>query len=282
MAKQLISELTQEKLNSIIQESNKDMKNLINQSEFEGMIKGEDRSGWEGIINLGLYPLGDGNHERYIIHTSLEGEARKCRNVEWDKIRNYMIATRLLNSIPSHMQSIKVPTIIGHKIVMDNSERNISVREIYATYEPRTLAFADIVPDAQNYAYHLGTNIARFLYTGMINVRRHLRPDFTNKDKPLLRMIDLDDHDPHTFKWVCNDEFEKNSGSYNSLIDREKLFFQNASTYFLEELIPEEIKQDKANINKLKKAYYGGFISEILTFKNASVSNQFKLDDILI
>ena len=273
MNHRLISELTVKTLVKADEGAVQDMEELFDRPFFEGVVKGEDRSGWIGKINVGLWPTNDGFEKRYIIHTSLEGTGYKRRNVEVDKIKGFFMAKHVMRAMMDESRTVYTPAIKGQKVIHDDRNRDLRIREIYTNYEPRILAYNDkgIAPD--DYSFFLGRDMARFMYVGMTNAPRHIRPNYSRPSVRKTCMIDLDTFDPRTFYWNTTDRHSHESLNYQVLIKHETNFFHDVGLYFLHRLLPDAYKSDKKMIQKLRSCYLQGFAQEINNIKGSRQSD---------
>ena len=212
---------------------------------------------------------------RCIVHSLTIPENRNSV-VEEQKIREYLFAKYILeNKLEEQLRTVYVPEVRKHGI--DEEFTNKPIGEIYVDYEPRHLVFeiADKIKP-EDYAYCLGRDVARFLYMGMVNVDRHIRPNFTEKGFRTC-MIDLDTLDPGTFKWIVSDFHDVKANNYKSDIDKEQSFYKSVSEYFLNALFPNDFSQEerlKWSV-KLKNIYKKGFIQEIGNLRGKDIAKQF-------
>lgn len=274
MSDLLVSELSEKHLTKAAEHAPKMMKELISRPFLEGIIKGQERSGWIGIIHLGLWPTQKGFEKKYIIHTSLEGKTRTRRNVEADKIQGFFMAKYIMRILLDTSRTVYTPAIKGHKIVYHDKEKGILNREIYVNYEPRHLAFKTEGATPKEYAYLLGRDIASFMFVGMTNAPRHIRPNFSRNSIRKTCMIDIDQFDPRTFHWNPVDLYPRDNLNYNILLGHETLFFHNVSLYFLDNLLPKELDNHDKIANQLKSDYLEGAVEKIRRLKgNKAGSN---------
>lgn len=274
MSGHLVSELTVKELRRAEELATEDMEALLTQPFLEGIVKGEDRSGWIGIIHVGLWPTSDGYEKRYIIHTSLEGRGHKTRNVEDDKIKGFFMAKRVMRAMLDDSRSVYTPAIKGHKIVHEDNDREVLIRDIYVNYEPRILAYNEEEITPKDYAYLLGKELTRFMLVGMTNAPRHIRPNFSRPSVRTTCMIDLDKFDPRTFYWNAVDRFPKESLNYYVLIKHETIFLHDVGLYFLENHLPKELDNFNNIVRELKNTYFDGFADEIKRIKGNKIGEQ--------
>ena len=277
MIKDLISGLSVSKLKQQKETALEEFKKFKKASPFDGIIRGEEKSGWNGMLHVGLFPDNQGNLEKkYMIHISLEGSTRNSRNVEGNKIENYFIAEKIIQLLPATMQTIQIPKIHGHKITFQHPTKDLFVREVYVDYVPRDLPFPVTHISLETFASNIGRDTARFMYAGMINVPRHVRANFS-KGKSNTCMIDMDEYDPRTFYWHFNDLFSKQSYNYKALLEREEIFFQDIADYFFIKKTLGFHEATNESINLLFNVYRISFLKEIKEIKGLDVSNRFKL-----
>ena len=274
MSGHLVSELTVKELRRAEELASEDMEALLTQPFLEGVVKGEDRSGWIGIIHVGLWPTSDGYEKRYIIHTSLEGRGHKTRNVEGDKIKGFFMAKRVMRAMLDDSRSVYTPAIKGHNIVYEDNDREVLIRDIYVNYEPRILAYNEEGIAPKDYAYLLGKELTRLMLVGMTNAPRHIRPNFSRPSVRKTCMIDLDKFDPRTFYWNAVDRFPEDSLNYNVLIKHETIFLHDVGLYFLRNHLPKELDNFNNVIRELKNAYFDGFADEVKRIKGNKIGGQ--------
>ena len=267
MSCQLVSELTLKQYQESDQRADKTMLELFSSDSLDGVIKGEDRSGWIGTINVGLWPTNGGFEKRYIIHTSFEGSSRKKRNVESDKIKGFFTAKHIMRSMLDETRTVYTPAIKGHKVVYKDVKRNLLNREIYVNYEPRHLAYNNVGVSPEDYAYFLARDMARFMVVGMTNAPRHIRPNYSRDSIRKTCMIDLDQFDPRTFHWNLVDQHLPDSLNYEVLLSHEIIFLRDVASYFLNNLLPDDLENAQEISGKLKNLYLDGFVEEIKNLK---------------
>jgi hypothetical protein len=268
----LITELTEKCLKEAVTSAQLQADELFSCSPLEGIIKGQDRSGWIGIIHVGLWPTSGEFEKKYIIHTSLEGNGRTVRNVELDKITGFFMAKYVMKNMYDSSRTVYTPAIKGQKIVYDNKVRQIRIRDVYVNYEPRHLAFTTDGITPEEYASYLGRDIVRFLYVGMTNAPRHVRPNFARNSIRKTCMIDLDQYDPRTFHWNPVDRYSPDSINYAELLKHETVFFHDVALYFLNNLLPNDLPNRAETVLKLKSHYADGAIEEIKNLKGSRIT----------
>ncbi len=267
MASELVSELTVAVLQQADEDAERDFQKLREQPTLEGVIKGEDRSGWFGIIHVGLWPVNGGFENRYIIHTSIEGSGNKARNVEMHKIRGFFKAKRVMRAMLDSDRTVYTPAIKGHKIIHFNEERDIQTRDIYVNYEPRILAYNECGITPKEFACFLGRDIARFMALGMNNAPRHIRPNFSRPSIRQTCMIDLDRFDPRTFYWNAVDRYPKDNMNYSVLLQHELSFLRDVKYYFLMNHLPKGVPEQQDIIEGIQSSYFDGFADEVINIK---------------
>lgn len=268
----IVSELTQKLLNEADEFARKSMEDLCSQPTMEGVIKGQERSGWIGIIHVGLWPGPEGMEKKYIIHTSLEGTARSGRNVEWDKIHGFFMAKYIMRNLYDSTRTVYTPAVRGQKIASRDDDEKI-VREIYVNYEPRHLVHTTPGVDSYEYANLLGRDVIRFLFVGMTNASRHIRPNFSRDSIRKTCMIDLDQFDPRTFHWNSVDLYPRDSINYRILSGHEKTFFHAIALYFFDTLLPGEFVNRQEMVRKFKESYCEGAFTEIKELKGNKIGS---------
>jgi len=251
----LISELTRKILTRATEFAQKSMVELFSSPYMEGVIKGQERSGWIGIIHVGLWPTPEGQKKKYIIHTSLEGSNRYGRNVEGDKIYGFFMAKHIMRTLFDSSRTVYTPAIQGHKIIYTDQKKGKIIRDIYVNYEPRHLACTTPGMSPEAYACLLGRDIARFMFIGMTNAPRHIRPNFSRDSVRKTCMIDLDQYDPRTFHWNPVDLYPRNRINYYILLEHERTFFHDVALYFLDIHVPKEWDHRQETAKKLKRVY---------------------------
>ena len=269
-----VSELTVKELQRAAELASQDIEALFAQPFLEGIVKGEDRSGWIGIIHVGLWPTSDGFEKKYIIHTSLEGKGHKSRNVEADKIKGFFIAKRIMNTMYDDTRTVYTPAIKGHRILQDDEDRRIVIRDVYVNYEPRILPYNEEGVTSKDYAYFLGRDMTRFMYVGMTNAPRHIRPNFSRSSIRKTCMIDLDQFDPRTFYWNAVDRYPIDSVSYDVLLKHEAVFLHDVGLYFLENHLPKVLNNRERIVKDLKSCYFNGFADEVKSMKGNKISSK--------
>lgn len=265
-----VSELTKKLLTEADEFAGKNMEDLCSQPTMEGVIKGQERSGWIGIIHVGLWPGPEGMEKKYIIHTSLEGTARSGRNVEWGKIHGFFMAKHIMRNLYDSTRTVYTPAVRGQKIASQDNDERI-VREIYVNYEPRHLVHTTPGVDSDEYAYLLGRDVVRFLFVGMTNAPRHIRPNFSRDSIRKTCMIDLDQFDPRTFHWNPVDLYPRDSINNQILSGHEKTFFHAIALYFFDTLLPKDFDNRQEMVKKFKDTYYEGAVEEINKLKGKKV-----------
>jgi hypothetical protein len=265
----LISELTQNMLKEAAAAASARMADLFSRPHLEGVIKGQERSGWIGIIHLGLWPTDAGMEKRYIIHTSLEGTGRTHRNVEGTKIHGFFMAKHIMNAMYDEERTVYTPAVQGHKVVYNDSQNDIVTRYIYVNYEPRHLAYTTEGLPPEEYAQLLGRDLIKFMFVGMTNAPRHVRPNYTRDSIRKTCMIDLDQFDPRTFRWNPVDLYPPDSLSYSKMADHEITFFHEIPIYFLYNHLPRDLGDLKSVHARLKSAYREGALEELRHLKGS-------------
>lgn len=267
MASELVSELTVAILKKADEQAEIDYQNLLTKPELDGVIKGEDRSGWIGIIHVGLWPVNGDFEKRYIIHTSIEGSGHRARNVEMHKIRGFFKAKRVMNTMMDETRTVYTPAIRGHKIQRVDEKLDVTTRDIYVNYEPRILAYNECGISPNEFAYFLGRDIARFMVVGMNNAPRHIRPNFSRPSIRKTCMIDLDHFDPRTFYWNAVDRYPKDHMNYTVLLQHEVSFLRDIKYYFLMNHLPQGIPENEDIIHSIQSSYFEGFADELKNLK---------------
>lgn len=277
----LVSELTQRTLLEANREARESIEALFAQPPMEGVVKGQERSGWFGIIHVGILPDPEGPAKRCIIHTSLEGDGRRDRNVEADKIYGYFMAKSVMRSVFDDTRTIYTPAIRGQKIVHEDPGKNIRVRQIYVNYEPRHLAFTTEGIDAPEYASLLGRDIVRFMTIGMTNAPRHIRPNYLRDSVRKTCMIDIDRFDPRTFHWNAFDAHPRGSLNREALMEHENVFFRDTQQYFLNGHLPKILENREQTLRRLAESYWEGASRELVKIKGPrigkSLSDRFRV-----
>lgn len=274
MQNHLISELTQKLLKEANEAALARMDSLCTEPYLEGVIKGQERSGWIGIIHLGLWPSDSGLEKKYIIHTSLEGGGRTHRNVEGTKIHGFFMAKHVMNTMYGKDRTVYTPAVQGHKIVYQDAEKDLITRYIYVNYEPRNLAYTtdNITPD--EYAHLLGRDLINFMFVGMTNAPRHVRPNYRRDSVRKTCMIDLDLFDPRTFHWNPVDMYPPDSLNCSKMEDHEYTFFNEVPIYFLYNHLPADLENLKSVHVHLKSAYHEGALEELKRLKGSKTASQ--------
>ncbi len=265
----LISELTKQMLKEANEVALLRKTELFSRPYLEGVIKGQERSGWIGIIHLGLWQTDTGIEKRYIIHPSLEGQGRTHRNVEDMKIHGFMMAKHIMNTMYDEDRTVYTPAIQGHKVVHTDTQKNLVIRYIYVNYEPRHLAYTTegLTPD--EYAHLLGRDLIKFMFVGMSNAPRHVRPNYTRDSVRKTCMIDLDLFDPRTFHWNPVDLYPPGNLNYDKMADHEYTFFNEIPIYFLYNHLPTDLDDLKTVHEKLINAYREGAYEELIHLKGS-------------
>lgn len=243
---------------------------------MEGVVKfGDNRTRFgEPIYKANKYNS-DGSKEMCMIYISWEGEAR-VRSIARDKVINFMVSKYVIEEILlEDSRSVYVPDVIGHKVIEEYQDKRILNKEYYLSYEPRHIPSNIVGISLEDYAKYLGRDIARFMYCGMNNVPRHLRPNFRNNSFRTC-MIDLDVTDPRVFDWILADSYSVGGANYQGLLMLEEYFFTDAPDSFLNALLPDQMRTDDV-IKKLYAIYSDSFIEEVKGLKGVDVSHQFKI-----
>jgi len=241
---------------------------------LEGVVKfGKDRShrGGEPIYKAKFNS--DGSKEACMIYTSLEREYQ--RNIAREKIINFMTSNYIiLELLPGDSRSVYAPEVIGHKVIEENKEKDFIDIEYYVRYEFRHLAFSAPGITPEDYAKFLGRDIARFMFCGLNNIARHIRPNFRDNSFRTC-MIDMYESDPRVFTWVCVDSYPEGSGNYQGLIDLcENAFFESVADYFLNAYLTDEEKTYDL-VKELQLIFTDSFVEEVERLKSIDVSDRF-------
>jgi len=242
---------------------------------LEGVVKfGKDRShrGGEPIYKANKSNP-DGSKEACMIYTSLEGEGRISKARE--KIINFMVSNYIiLELLPEDSRSVYAPKMIGHKVIEKNDEKGFIDREYCVSYELRHLAYSIPKITPKDYAEFLGRDIARFMYCGLNNEPRHIRPNFRDNSFR-TSMIDMIT-EPRVFKWIVADSYTIGGANYGRQLEDENDFFKGVSNYFLNTYLPDRMRTDDTII-KLNSIFSCSFVEEVKRLKGIDVTDRFSL-----